>query len=149
MAKALVVYYSVYGNTEKIARALATGVESAGIDVEVTSIDRVAFDKLTQYDLFAVGAPTHTMRIAKPMAEFLDKMKNVNSKGKKGFAFDTKLKFPLAGSAGKGIEKRLKKMGITIVKPHVSVIVQDAKGPLEEGAEEKFKQIGAELARSL
>jgi flavodoxin len=35
MAKVLVLYYSTYGHTEKLARAVADGARSAGADVTV------------------------------------------------------------------------------------------------------------------
>jgi len=34
-----------------------------------------------------------------------------------------------------------------IVKPYDSAIITEREGPLQEGMEEKFKQIGAEIAR--
>ena len=83
------------------------------------------------------------------MKDFLKKLESVNINGKRAFAFDTKLKSRLAGSAGKRIEKKLKKLGMSIVKSYVSAIVTGGKGPLEDGAEETFKQIGADLAKSL
>jgi hypothetical protein len=79
--------------------------------------------------------------------EFLERLKNVEGlTGKKAFAFDTKMKSRLAGSAGGKIEKKLKDLGFTIAKQNASALVKGTKGPLEESAEETFKQIGAELA---
>ena len=37
-------------------------------------------------------------------------------------------------------------MGMKSIKPCISAIVKDLKGPLEEGMEEKFRQIGVKLA---
>jgi hypothetical protein len=73
----------------------------------------------------------------------------VNISSKRAFAFDTKYKSRLSGSAGKRIEKKLKKLGMSIVKSHVSAIVKGGQGPLEDGAGEKFRQIGADIAKSL
>lgn len=149
LAKALVIYGSVYGNTEKIAKALAQGMESAGVEVVLATVGDVDLGKLGEYDLLAIGAPTQGFGIYKPMTEFLERLKSMDLKGKKGFAFDTRLKSRFAGSAAKGIEGRLKDLGLTIVKPRASAIVKDKEGPLEEGAEETFKQIGGELAKAL
>ena len=41
MAKALVVYYSMYGNTEKVAKALAAGLQSGGCEADSTSVEAV------------------------------------------------------------------------------------------------------------
>jgi hypothetical protein len=38
---------------------------------------------------------------------------------------------------------------MTIVTPHASAIVKGREGPLEEGTEEAFKQVGVSLAKSL
>ena len=147
--RALVVYDSLYGNTEKVARALAKGLEDAGVEVVVVKVDAVKFDELGGVDLLCVGSPTQAWNASKPMKEFLERLKSVEGlSGKKAFAFDTKMsKSWLAGSAGGKIEGKLKGLGLTIVKPHASAVVKGREGPLEEGAEETFKQIGTELAK--
>jgi hypothetical protein len=88
--------------------------------------------------------------VSKPVREFLEHLKSVEGLGgKKAFAFDTRAKIRLAeGAAGK-IEKKLKALGFAIAKPHASAIVTGREGPLEETAEERSKQIGAELAKKL
>jgi flavorubredoxin len=150
VAKALVVYHSVFGNTEKIAKALATGLESGGVDVDVVEVDAVRFDELGGVDLLCVGGPVHAWNASKPVKDFLARLKSVEGlAGKKAFAFDTKMKSRLAGSAGGKIENKLKDLGLTIAKHSASAIVEGREGPLEEGAEETFKQIGAELAKML
>jgi len=150
VAKALVVYYSVYGNTEKVAKALAAGLESSGVDVSVVKVDAVKFDELGEVDLLCVGSPVHAWSASKPVKEFLERLKSVKGlSGKKAFAFDTKLKSWLAGNAGGKIERKLEDLGFTIAKPSESAIVNGREGPLEESAEEKFKQTGAELAKTL
>jgi flavodoxin len=83
------------------------------------------------------------------MKEFLQKLEDVDISGKRAFAFDTKLESRFAGSAGKRIEKKLKKLGTTIVKSHVSAIVKGNEGPLEDGSEETFEQTGADIAKSM
>ena len=150
MLKALVVYDTVYGNTEKVAKALATGLESNGVDVELVKVDAVKFDELGEVDLLCVGGPVHAWSAPKPVKEFLERLKSVKGlSGKKAFAFDTKMKIRLAGSAGGKIERKLKDIGLTIAKPSESAIVKGKEGPLEESAEGTFKQIGAELAKML
>ena len=148
MVKALVVYDGLFGNTEKVAKALAAGLESGGVDVNVVKVDAVKFDELGKVDLLCVGSPVHAWNASKPVKEFLERLKSVEDlSGKKAFAFDTKIKSRLAGSAGGKIERKLKDLGLIIAKHSESAIVKGREGPLEEGAEEKFKQIGAELAK--
>jgi flavodoxin len=151
LGKALVVYDSVYGNTEKVARALAKGLEDGGVDVECVRVDAVKLDELSKYDLLVVGGPVHAWSVSKPIKAFLERLKSVEGlSGKKAFALDTKMsRGRLAGSAGGKIEGKLKSLGLTIVKPHASAVVKGREGPLEEGAEETFKQLGAELAKMM
>lgn len=148
MSKALVAYDSLYGNTEKVAKRLAEGLGEGGVTVDCLRVDALKSDELNSYDLLAVGGPTHSMGVSKPMGTFLEQLKSVKSlSGKKAFAFDTKYKSMFAGSAGAKIEGKLRSLGFTIVKPHASAIVKGKEGPLEGGAEETFKQLGAELAK--
>jgi flavodoxin len=100
MKKALVIYDSKFGNTEKIAKALAAGMQEQGIAAECAKVEEIDIDKLTEYDLLAVGGPTHGRTASKPMRALLEKFDRGNVTGKKAFAFDTKFAFPFAGSAG-------------------------------------------------
>jgi flavodoxin len=151
LGKALVVYDSVFGNTEKVAGALANGLQDGGADVECMRVDAVKFDELRGYDLLVVGGPVHGWNASKPIKGFLERLKSVEGlSGKKAFAFDTKMgKSRLAGDAGGKIERKLKSLGLTIIKDHASAVVKGREGPLEEGAEEKFKQLGTELAKMI
>ena len=148
MGKALVIYDSVYGNTEKIAKALAKGLGDGKVDVETLHVDVVKFDTLSTYDLLVVGGPVHAWNATKPIKTFLERLKTVKGlSGKKAFAYDTKLsRSSLAGSVGGKIEDAFKGLGLTIVKPHATAVVKGREGPLEEGAEEAFAKLGAELA---
>lgn len=105
MSKALIIYDTKFGNTEKVARVLAEGMKKHGVNVDCIKIGEVNISKLGDYDLLAVGGPTHMLGLSKPMKGFLQKLEDVNISGKRAFAFDTKLKSRFAGSAGKRIEK--------------------------------------------
>ena len=147
MKKAVVIYDTKFGNTEKIARALSEGIRKEGLVVDCLKIDAVDPSKLGECDMLAVGAPTQAFRISAPMKEFLRKLENVDLRGKKGFAFDTRLKSRFAGSAANGIEKKLKELGLTIIRDYASAMVGGTEGPLEEKAEKRFEQIGSEIAK--
>ena len=151
MSKALVVYDSMFGNTEKIAKALAKGLEDAGVNVDCVKVEAVKFDELSGYDLLAVGGPVHAWSTSKPMKTFLEHLKNVKGLGgKKAFSFDTKMSRNwLSGNAGGKIEGELKRLGMTIIKPHATAVVKGREGPLEDGAEETFKRLGEEFAKTM
>jgi len=150
MVKALIVYDSRYGNTEKLAKALAAGLESGGLDAEVVKADAVKLEELDKVDLLCVGSPVHAWNASKLTKQFLERLKGLKGlNGKKAFAFDTKIKSRISGSAADKIEKKLKELDFTIAKPNESAIVKGREGPLEENAEKRFKQIGEELAKKL
>jgi flavorubredoxin len=113
--KATVVYYSMFGNTQKTAEALAEGLESGGVDVEVVNVNGVNFEELSKVDLLCVGSPVQAWSVSRPVKAFLDRLKSVKGlSGKKAFAFDTKLRMRLSGNAGEKIEKSLKDMGFAM-----------------------------------
>ena len=146
----VVIYDSKFGNTEKIARSLAGGLQMAGLDVTCVNTNDVQAESLKDYDFIAVGAPTQMFTASRPMKDFLLKLAGAQSlKGKYGFAFDTKFASPLSGSASKYIEKRLKDLGMKIVRPRQSAIVDKTEGPLEGGEVEAFEQIGFDIGTSL
>ncbi len=147
--KAVVIYDSKYGNTEKIALALSEGLRSGGLTTDCVKVQDVDVAKLDQCDFIAIGGPTHAFGMTGEIKDFLKKLKEVNLKGKKAFAFDTKYKRRLSGSAAGKIEDNLKEMQLEIVKTHSSAIIKKAKGPLEEGSKERFRQIGSESAKQI
>ncbi|UCH32575.1 MAG: flavodoxin family protein [Candidatus Bathyarchaeota archaeon] len=149
MSRVVIIYDTKFGNTEKVARALAEGMKNQQVDVDCLKIDEVDTNELDDYDFLAIGGPTHIFGLSKPMKDFLQKLENINVSGKRAFAFDTKYKSRFSGSAGKKIEKKLKKLRMSIVKSSVSAIVKGKEGPLEDVAEETFKQIGIDIATSL
>jgi flavodoxin len=56
--KTLIVYFSRFGNTRRVAQAMAEAMKSAG-DVRVVSIDHLAASDFAGVDLVVVGSPTH------------------------------------------------------------------------------------------
>ncbi len=146
--KALVLYATVFGNTEKVARALARGIQSH-CEVRCLNVKDAELDWLSHYSLIAVGAPTQAFSAYKPMKDFLSKLEGMTSlRGVPGFAFDTKIDSPLSGSATKHIEKRHEDLGLRTVMPRASAIVSGGtkENTLREGEESRFERIGEEGA---
>jgi len=157
MRKGIVAYDSNFGNTERIARALARGLEEKGAEVDCLRIDEVDVEMLAGYDFIAVGGPTQILKTSKPMKTFLEKLRTVDLRGLKGFSFDTRNESRMNGrrwlllenSAARVIEGVLKSRGVDTVKPRHSAIVEGREGPLYDGMEELFTQMGAEIAGTL
>jgi flavorubredoxin len=137
--KAAVIFDTRYGNTEKIAKALAKGMQRSPIEVACFNIIDAQIEALGRFDLLAIGAPTHYHTASKPMKDFLDKLEQVNLRGKRGFAFDTRVESFWAGSAAKFIENKMKALGLQIVKPHSSAMIMGAE---EEGEESNEAETG-------
>jgi flavorubredoxin len=158
-SKAIVIYDTLFGNTERVAEALSRGIQKYNVEVKCSSIKEADIDELRQYSLIAVGAPTQYLTASRPMKEFLSLLEgNRSLAGKYGFAFDTRYDSFMAGSAAKYIEKRLKTVGIQIIKPHKSGIVRRTKTPceaakkdtlLEEGVIQAFEVVGNEIGAFL
>jgi len=150
MKNAIVIYDSVYGHTEKVARALAQGLEKSGtVKAILFRANEADVGRPGEYDVLLVGAPTHAWYASEPIRKLLGKIGESALKGTKAFAFDTKMRSRLAGSGAKHIEERLSKLGAEIVKDRTSAIVMGREGPLEEGTESKFAGIGLEIAKTI
>ena len=73
MAKALVVYDSVTGHTEKMAQAIADGLRESGLDVDVKKVDGTTLDDLAAADAIVMGSPTYFSTMTAKMKAFVDK----------------------------------------------------------------------------
>jgi menaquinone-dependent protoporphyrinogen IX oxidase len=154
--KAIVLFDTLFGNTEKIANSLTKGLRERGIEAECVNISAVKLEDLSRYDLLALGAPTRAFTAAKPMKDFLSRLESADLRGKLGFAFDTKIDNRLSGSAAKYIEKNLEAMGVGLVRPRSSAFIR-GNGPSDKeggttlmpGMEDRFETIGREIGDSL
>lgn len=135
--KALIVYDSVYGNTEKIARAIRSAI--AG-EVKVLRAGEVNTADLKSVDLLIVGSPTQGGRATPPIQDFLNKLPESAVKGINVAAFDTRFSTKLVGifgyAAGK-IAGSLKRKGGTLILPPEPFFVKGKEGPLKEGELER------------
>ncbi len=88
MLKVLVLYYSQTGNTEKMAKAVAEGVQAfQGTEAELNYY--VAPETLGSFDAIIVGAPTYHHNMTIDMKKLFEETatKGINLKGKIGAAF--------------------------------------------------------------
>jgi flavodoxin len=169
-ARAIVLFDTRYGNTEKVARALARGMEAAGVGTVCSNIAVADLSSLSEFDLIAVGGPTHYRTASDPMKKFLSSIDAIKLKGRLGFAFDTRKESFWAGSAAKYIEERLRSKGMKMIWPTLSawVFIPEGAGEgdpaldkdelkemkrrqvrLAEKMEELFERTGGEIGRAL
>ena len=139
--KALIVYDSVYGNTEKIARAIGEAVAPSG-EVKVLRAGQANPSELASIDLLMVGSPTHGGRPTPAVQEFLTKVTQPSLKGINVAAFDTNTRATsklarVFGSAAGRIARNLEKRGGTLVASPEGFLVTGTKGPLKAGEAER------------
>jgi menaquinone-dependent protoporphyrinogen IX oxidase len=147
--KAVVVYESMYGNTHLVADAVADGLRGGGIEVAVVPVGDADAGRVADADLLVVGGPTHVHSLSRPStrkaaveaAEKPDSVLEVDPDAEgaglrdwfdglapltgDAAAFDTRIDASavLTGRASKGIAKRLRKHGATLVAEPESFLV--------------------------
>ena len=142
----LVVYGSRYGNTQKIAYAIAAGLRAWGA-VEVFAVETAHGIRLHGYDLVVLGGPTEGHGMTKAMAGYIDQIGGAFT-GINTAAFDTRLTWPkwMSGSAAGDIAKRLQGFGANLVAQPASFLVAGKPPALEPGELERAEGWARSLA---
>jgi len=150
MPKAIVVYYTRFGNTRQAAEAICEGIKEGGLDAECKEIKDIKPEDLAKYDVILVGTPTHYGAMAEDMGKFVDALKEVELKGKRAAAFDTRYEGEKTGGLSE-LEKYIKKLGMEIILPGLAVLLPagDAWGPLREGEITKCRKFGESIAQKI
>ncbi len=132
----LVVYDSLYGNTEKVAQVVASTLKAKAVKVSELNDNAIS-----ESDLIVFGSPTQGGKPTKVMEKFI---KSHDLKNKQIAAFDTridsntqkiglKLVMRLIKYASeKMISLSLKQGAVSVMQPE-GFIVTDTKGPLKAG----------------
>ena len=88
MSKVLIAYFSLSGNTEKMAQYIAEGVRFGNNEVTVRKLSEIkSAGDLAGYDGYILGSPTYHRDMAEPMKTFLFLMKKAALEGKLAGAF--------------------------------------------------------------
>lgn len=163
--RALVVYESMFGNTEAVARAVAKGLEVDGCTVTVREVGEAPLGTPLEVDLLVVGAPTHAFSLSRPrtradavrqgapashgglgLREWLTAFPLTEGIGLA--AFDTRVskvrRIPMA--AGPRAAQIARKRGLVVLSRPVAFLVDDIKGPLGPQELERAAQWGRFLA---
>lgn len=126
--KALVVYDSNFGNTKKIADAIAETIDGKSV-----SVREISAEMLDKVDLLIAGSPINAWRATEKIREFLNAIPQERLAGVRAAAFDTRVKILISGNAAKKISKALAEKGATIITEPMGFYVQDNEGPLLDG----------------
>lgn len=139
MKKRLLIYDSLFGNTEKVAKEIAKAA-----DAEIISREKVALSDVKNLNLLIVGSPTQAGKAKPELLEFLNSIPEGALKGTKVAAFDTrfskknsklflKIILSIFGFAAPKILKLLEVKGGTPAGTPEGFIVTGEEGPLAEG----------------
>jgi hypothetical protein len=162
--RGFVVYESLFGNTFRIAQAIADGMGKR-LEVELRNVtERV---QPGEVDLLVMGGPTHGFSMSRPatredavsqgsdadasvgLREWLDELPEGDDLP---FAtFDTRVDIVrrLPGSAAKTAAKAARRRGYVLLTRPESFYVKDTKGPLLDGEVQRAGVWGAQLTEAL
>lgn len=143
--KAVVVYDTMWGSTEQMARQIADGLRAGGSEVKVLSMhsndrSKVALELLDSSAL-VIGSPVLNSQIFPSMADVLCYLKGLRKKGLIGAAFGS---FGWNGSPIDSLTKTLEEIGAEVICPAVkSPFVPD-----ENNKKECF-ELGQQISKKL
>lgn len=120
----LIVYGSMYGNTENAAEVLAAEIAEQGMknikmyDASVTDCSYLIAEAF-RYNRIVVAAPTYNAGLFAPIEHFLNDMKALNVQNKKIALLENGTWAPMAGKHMRAIVESMKNM--EIVEPVISI----------------------------
>ena len=118
--KALIIYDTMWGSTEKMAKAVLEGISEEGVEVKLMNITQTGRTEIMKevIDTKAVliGSPTLNNGMFPTVSDFLCYFKGLRPQGKVGVAFGS---YGWAGGATKAIIEELKLTGVEIIEPEI------------------------------
>ncbi|MCM8801283.1 MAG: flavodoxin domain-containing protein [Candidatus Omnitrophica bacterium] len=130
--KVVLVYETMWGSTERMARMIVEGIINSGLEVrlfDVTRSDRTEIIKeMLEAKGFIFGSSTHDNDMLPTIAGFLEFLKGLRPKNRLACVFGS---YGWAGGAVKNIEGILKDIGIEIVQPSLSIQYAPSKEDLD------------------
>lgn len=152
----LILFDSYFGNTEKIARAIAKAFEGDR-EFTIKRNNEAAAEELANYNLLIIGSPTRGFQPTEDVAKLLKALPAKSLTDIKVAAFDTRVlletiksKFfrkvvDVGGYAAKTINKKLVQKGaVSILEPE-GFYVMDTEGPLQDGELERAENWGNKI----
>jgi flavodoxin len=152
--KTLVIYDSVFGNTEKIAQSIA-----AALSTQAIPVSQAEADQLHGLDLLVVGSPTRGFRPTEGIAKLLNGLPKNHLADVRVAAFDTRIALETidskafrfivdkGGYAASTIAKALKKKGGQLAAPGEGFYVTGEQGPLKDGELERAADWAGRLTK--
>jgi flavodoxin len=149
---AIVLYDSKYGNTERVAEAIALTVQEA-LATRLASVEEIGDcrEALQDADLLVIGGPTHKHGMSDPLRATLDCLGERSLDGVRVAVFDTRVHGAriVTGSAAVRLGRLLRRRGAWLVVPAASFIVDGTTGPLHEGELEHARAWALDVLRAV
>lgn len=162
----LVIFETMFGNTARVARAIADGF-AAGAHVTVTDVVDAPAEVPPQVDVVVVGGPTHVFSMSRASTRrdavqrgaagtdlgggIRDWLEGLPQGGhpQAFVGFDTRVDLPLLpGAASRSATRIARRLGFTVTDPE-SFLVEGYEGPLVEGELDRARAWGEKLAIQL
>jgi len=141
-AKALVIYDTMWGSTQKMALAIARGMIGEGIDVKLfnlTASDKSDIIKeVLDAKALIIGSPTLNNGMFPSVAEFLCYLKGLKPRNKIGAAFGS---HGWGGGGVKAVQQELEQAGVELVDSKLAF-----KFVPDEGEIKQCEDFGREMA---
>lgn len=153
--KTLIIYDSLFGNTEKIARSVRDALGNGAVLVHMKDFQ---MNLLDDAGLIIAGSPTRAFRPTPALTNLLKRIPAGALKGKNAAAFDTRInydeiKIPVLksfmkwmGHAARHLAATLKKKGAVLKAPPEGFFVTGPEGPLKPGETERAGKWAKQLA---
>ncbi len=120
--KAVVLYDTMWGSTEKMARAIADGIAETGVEAKVINVRSTPRSEVMMQLLFAgalvVGSPTLNQAIFPTLADVLTYAKGLKPKNLIGAVFGS---YGWSGEATAHLQAILEDMGVKIIAEPVKI----------------------------
>lgn len=141
--KVVVVYDTMWGSTERVAKALVEGMVGEGVEVRLHRLSETHNSDVIADILDAravlVGSPTLNNGLFPTVASFLTYMKGLRPKDKLGAAFGS---YGWGGGAKRAAEAELKTTGIELIESDLDFVFRPTCEELKKAAE-----FGREVAK--
>jgi len=134
--KVVVVYETMWGATEKMARKMVEGITDSGLEVKLFDVTSTSYTEIIGQMIdakgFLFGSSTHDNEMLLIIGGFLKFLKGLKPKNRIASAFGS---YGWAGGAVKEIEEMLKATGIALAQPSLSVKYQPTPDELKQAYE--------------
>lgn len=146
--RSLILFDSVFGNTERLARHLGKILEEKGESI-VVKLPDYSPDMLRGKELLLLGSPTRAFKPTPAMTTLIRRLPVSTLKSLKIGTFDTRIAMediPVrfiryfqkrSGGAASVMARQLARRGVTLISEPKGFCVKESEGPLKDGELDK------------